>query len=108
MDTLLIDNYLENENGAVTVDMVPLMAVVVAMGLAVVAIVETGVTDASAQFTEVMGRDSIISTSFEGARPLGAAGSVGNGNRNNGFGNGDQDAPGNSEFNNNAENAGGN
>lgn len=28
--------------------------------------------------------------------------------QNNGFGNGNQDAPGNSEFNNNAENAGGN
>lgn len=30
------------------------------------------------------------------------------GTANNGFGTGDQDAPGGSEFNNNAENAGGN
>ena len=36
------------------------------------------------------------------------AGDCGKRYRNNGFGNGDQDAPGNSEFKNNAENAGGN
>jgi len=100
-----INNFLENENGAVTVDMVPLMALVVALGLAVIGVAQTGVANLSRETSELMEGDSIISTSFASLQP---SGSSGGGNGNNGFGNGDQDAPGNSEFNNNAENAGGN
>lgn len=132
-DMRLFREFLAEETGAVTADYTFWLTAVVWSGSVGVDAQFTALDGTTARITEALQSERIIYTRFEqrnddGAFPSLAAafddrttdagaftasledeGGNGNGgpNGNNGWGNGDQDAPGNSGPNNNAENGGG-
>jgi Flp pilus assembly pilin Flp len=59
-----VRRFLADEAGAVTVDMVPLMAATVALGLAVMGIVSGGIENAADGISTTMEGDVIIQTAF--------------------------------------------
>lgn len=56
-------NFIQSEHGAVTVDMVPLMAATVALGLAVGGVVSVGVEDVSTEISTAL-IDQDVTTGF--------------------------------------------
>jgi hypothetical protein len=56
--------FLSDETGAVTVDWVVLTAALVGLGLAVMAVISSGLEDLSGDVSDVLERDDIIQVSF--------------------------------------------
>ncbi|GIT89913.1 hypothetical protein JANAI62_06030 [Jannaschia pagri] len=59
-------NFLSDESGAVTVDWVVLTAALVGLGLAVMGVVSTGISNQSQDIDTALEADNIIRTSFAG------------------------------------------
>ncbi|PWJ15025.1 Flp family type IVb pilin [Jannaschia seohaensis] len=64
---MLIKNFLKDESGAVTVDWVVLTAALVGLGLAVMAVISSGLENLSGDIETQMSDGSIIRTAFVGS-----------------------------------------
>ncbi len=60
----LINAFLNDESGAVTVDWVVLTAAIVGLGLAVMAVISGGLEDVSGDINDILTGDDMITTSF--------------------------------------------